>query len=547
GSGTDLTLTNADVSVGIQRLTGTLAYTDTGVKKLVINVTSPALEGERFIPQNTVVFAQTGGLSATPFDFSALDNWDIDVNLTAGRLTYKALDLSNAKLAFSGKDKVLTLSEFSGIQRANNEAKFKATGSLSYIGDPTLKASVEVSDVAVRPDFMIVNKFSFGGGKMAMKGDFEATGTSPADMMAHLNGKGAAAFTGGQFLGVDLAKTVQLIRQATAEKMPQETFDAHMNRLMSLGKTPITSLSGSFSAAKGVVRFMDMVLKTPLAEASPTQIVWNIPQSAIEITMPLTLNAFTHFPPIILSVVMDHQGKSYSADYTDLSNAVAGVVKKEVMTRQNIENEAEAIAMEQKRQDREDMLKQAVLQANTRVGQTAQELQNISDEQAMALLQNAKDALSIVNQLALKEDKTPEQENMMLEQARLAVLKAEEASQQAQTQALDYRKTVEMFETQGNAMLNKMIEMQQALPQIVIIPKLVEQTRQNLNIIHSAKTRLTTDNESKTAAAVTEAAQAYEAIESAYTNVMRFDTQTTSGTDTLPSGENKVRGTITRR
>lgn len=547
GSDTDLTLTNGDVFVGIQRLNGTVEYANNGTKKLVINAASPALEGERFIPKNNLIITETGQLSQTPFDFKKFDEWDITLNLDAGRLTYKALDLNNAKLKASMKDKVFTLSELSGIQRGNSEAKFNASGTLSYVGDASLKAAVEVSDVAVRPDFMIVNKFSFGGGKMAMKGNFEAVGNSPAAMVSNLSGNGSATFDGGQFIGVDLAKATALIQQSTAENMPQETFDSQMNRLMSLGKTPVTSLSGAFSIAKGVVRFMDMVLKTPTAVASPTQIVWNIPQSALEISMPFTLNAFTQYPPIILGVVMDSQGNSYSADYSDLSDTLAGIVKKEITSQQTAQKEAEAAAAAEAEQSRQETLNQMIEQANTVVRQTIKDLQGVSNDQAAVLLQNAGDALSIVNQLAIKEEKTQEQENMILEQARLAVMKANEAKEAAKNETMDYRKTIDSFETQGAAMLNKMVDMQQALPHIVIIPKLIEQTRQNLNLIHSARTRLAGKNDTGAAAAMTEAAQAYEAIETAYANVMRFDTQTTAGTVALPSGENKVRGTITRR
>ncbi len=107
GTNKDLSLTNADISVGIQKIAGSLTYADNGTKKLVVNATSPALEGERIIPQLTLTDAN-GAFSKKTFDFSKWDNWDVAVQLSIGRLSYKVLDLLDAKLGFTLKDKVLT-------------------------------------------------------------------------------------------------------------------------------------------------------------------------------------------------------------------------------------------------------------------------------------------------------------------------------------------------------------------------------------------------------------------------------------------------------
>lgn len=552
GTAKDLSLTSADISVGIQKVTGSLSYIDNGTKQLTVNVSSPALEGERFLPQLSLTDVN-GNLSKKTIDFSKWDNWDITVQLNAGRLSYKVLDLIDAKLGFTLKDKVLTLSQFSGMQRGNSNALFNVDGQLSYVNTPTIKANIDLSDVNVRPDFMIVNKLSYGGGSMELKGTFNATGTSVADIIDNLNGNGRISFTNGQFIGLDLAKVEPLVRFATSKNMPQKEFDTQMNRITKLGKTPVESLSGEFSIAKGVARFMDMTLKTPTATATPTQIIWNIPASTLNVSAPFQMNGLSKYPPIILSVDMNRVKKTYHIDYTDLSNTISGQVQEVLDTQAQVQKQAELAAQkqaqqaqEQERQNKIAEVNKLVEQAKTVVPQIAKELQDISDDKVKALVQNALDALSIVNQLALKENKTLEQEAMLVEQAKLSLIKIKEAQKVAADAPVDYKQTVAKMAQSASQMVVKMSQLQRSLPHIVIIPKLTDQATQNLNILQSAQTRLVNASQNEQTVVLTEATNAYKAIETAYENVMRFDTSGVVYTPATSSKSTGIRGTISK-
>ena len=176
----------------------------------------------------------------------------------------------------------------------------------------------------------------------------------------------------------------------------------------------------------------------------------------------------------------------------------------------------------------------------------AKELQDVSDDKTKTLIQNALDALSIVNQLALKENKTSEQTTMLAEQAKLALIKINEAKKAAAEAPVDYTQTVSKMEKAAIQMVGKMSDLQRSLPHIVIIPKLTDQATQNLNILQSAKTRLGTASQNEQTTVLTEATNAYKAIESAYSNVMRFDTSGVVYTPASQSNTRGVRGTISK-
>lgn len=546
GTPNDFVLSNTDIGIGIQKINGTLSYADKGVKKVSLTGFMPTLEAERILPRQNFLTDETGALSKKTFDFSAWNDWDIDVDLKAGRLTYKALDLGNAHIAFTLKDKLFTLTDLSGTGQNNKQAQFKASGSLSYVTDPTLKASITVMDLGIRPDFMIAGRFSFGGGKMGIKGDFDAIGTSVADMVSNLNGKGTALFSDGQFLGVDLQKAEPFIRTATAQKIPQNEFDAQLDRLLKLGKTPVDSIQGAFSIARGIVRFMDMTVKTSNAVANPTQIIWNIPQNTLEITMPFIFNTLTQYPPILLNINFDKNVKSYMPDFTALSNTIGGQINKELVARQQAETIAQEQEQAQMAQAHAETIKSAIAQANTVVRETISNLQGIGDEKVGILLQNATDALNVVNELAVKTTRTSEQDNMLMTYAKTAIEKAQEAQKVAEETVLNHQYTIKKLTAQATDMANKITALEKSMPYIAILPKLAEQTNRNLNIILSAQRRLNNADETGQAAALAEAMAAYQAIESTYSNAIRFET---SGTiNVVPeNGENKVRGQILRR
>ena len=180
------------------------------------------------------------------------------------------------------------------------------------------------------------------------------------------------------------------------------------------------------------------------------------------------------------------------------------------------------------------------------VPQIAKELQDVSDNKVKALIQNALDALSIVNQLALKDNKTSEQEAMLAEQAKLSLIKIQEAKKNAAEAPMDYKQTVAKMEKSASQMVAKMSQLQRTLPHIVIIPKLTEQATQNLNILQSAQTRLATASQNEQTAVLTEASNAYKAIETAYANVMRFDTSGVVYTPNTSSTPRGVRGKISK-
>lgn len=551
GDNTDFKLTPFEASVGTQKINGTVSYASTPSKQIVADLGTPALDLDVLIPSPATLL-KNGRPSPDTFDFTPLNDWDIALKLSAGRLTYKTLDLANAAATLTLKDKTLAVPNFTGTSRTSNNAPFAANASLTWATEPTLKISLNASDIAVRPDFFIVNKFSYGGGKVSVKGDFLTAGNSPASMISSLGGSGNVIFSDGMFIGMDVAKIDALIKKTLSDKSAQDSFDTTLARLLQLGKTPVTSMGGAYTVTKGVLRFMDMTVKTPTATASPTGLTYNIPTGSIDLSMPLTLNNYTQFPPILITAAVDATKSLYSSDTTDLSNAVFGIVKKQVADDQAAQSAAAADKQQAAAASRQTSIKQSIIDANTAVKQASGDLKNTSTTKAIQLLQNAADALAVVNQLAIKEKLTPEQEDKILEYARLAILKANEAkAAAAEDSVLDYRQTLTQFQSKATSMVAKMKQIQTNKPQIAIIPRLVAQSEQHLATLTNISAQAA--DKSGESALLAQATEAFKAIETAYENVIKFEAESAAATDMNTStpvatepAPTPVRGTIRR-
>lgn len=543
GTPSQLTIEQADASIGLQKITGSLSYDLGTTKKIVATLNSPALEGERFMPKQSLFKDETGKLSNKPFDFSSLTDWDISLQMNVGRLTYKMFDLGNVVLNLTAKDKVITLHEFSGLQQNNAKAPVQIKGSLSYIADPTIKGNFEFSDLIIRPDFMIIDKLSYGGGHLDINGQINATGLSASDMINNLNGSGSVLFDKGQFIGAETAQIQPLIEKALKDNISQIDFDTQMKRIMHMGKTSVDSLSGDFSIARGVVRFMDMTLKTPTATATPTQITWSIPQSSVDITIPLTQNELKQYPPVIMNMTLNSRIQKYTPDYADLSKTITGMVNQEIAQQKTAQEQETQRMVQQQRQEKSEKVRMAILQANQTVRNLMPSLKSISDETVQTLIQNAMDALNTVNTTAAKEQRTTEQEDLILEYARLAELKIIEAKNAADQIKPKSTDIVANYKSKATDMIQHMENILEQAPYIAVLPKLIDQSRQNLNIIQSVQQRLET-TPTNAEDVLQEATTAYQAIETAYTNAIRFDG--ISDYANQNASKKSVRGTIER-
>lgn len=245
-------------------------------------------------------------------------------------------------------------------------------------------------------------------------------------MIQNLNGTGQFELDNNILIGMDLKQTQDVVKQSILERYTTDVLSTQIKRSLSAGKTNLIHAAGKWDMKQGVAQAPNTTLQTDVSTSTPTQITWDMPQQSLDIQMPIQLNAYPELPSMIASFKQMKGQSSYSVDIDPLLQTLSHQIMQELeqtklaaTQQQNLRKEAEA-------QTRQEKIKQAVAEAEAAVQQAEQLTLRMPSERTTLLLQNAKDALSFVKTLAIKESLTDAQYNQLLEQARLAVLRARE-------------------------------------------------------------------------------------------------------------------------
>ncbi len=524
GTAKDFQVSNGVLSIGTQHVTG-----NTSLKKDVgyvmnADLTAGSIDGQKMFPDFLKQAMIFNPLSTKPFDFSALDNWDITLNLNTEQLLYNTLDLKKTKLNMTVKDKTLTIIDLSGQQQNNDVSPFKATASFSWVETPTFKLTTDLKNVPLKPDFLMIENRAFGNGTATVHLDVSGTGADSAALFKSLKGEGRFSLEDTQFVGAELAAIPGLIQSGLQKRMDDTTFKSQLTRLLTLGKTAFPVITGTFTVTDGIARSVDATMGSEVFISDPIQVTWSLPNGTLDIFMPVSLPQYPDYPPFALTAKGTLDKMAYQENATDLAAAVSVDVNAVLNKEQAQKLQAEADKQEQELSDRRTRMTQAVEGANRAVKAAADKVYGDTESEAAYLLQNAKDALRIVNEIATKESPSDAQYIQLMEQSRLAVLRANEAVDEMRKDAyFDERNQLLVYQQRGREIVNYMAALHEERPDIELVGRLLpatQTTQANLEAVAKAALRDITPEENERLAQ--EAASLFGQLQRAYDYVQRF-------------------------
>ncbi len=550
GTAQDFQISDGALSVGTQHISGQATFKKESGYSLTANLKAASFDGQKMVP---AVFKQVFLLnpqSTEPFDFSTLDNWQIDLTLATEQLLYGTADLKKTNLNLTVKDKVLTLSDLSGQLRDNETAPFKATATISWADVPTVKAAIDLTNVPLKPDFLMIENRAFGNGTVTLHADVSGAGKTPAEVTQSLQGDGKFVFDRTQFVGAELDTLPTLVQTGLQKRLDDVAFKTQMTRALTTGRTSFPPISGTFTITDGIVRSVDAQLAAPAFVSDPIQITWGLPAQTLDIFMPVSLPHYPSLPPFALTAKGTVGQMAYQENATDLAAAVNAEVSAVVDKERSQQLQAEAVQKEQAQLDRHTRMRQAIDAANEAVQNATDKIYGDTDSEAAYLLQNAKDALQLVNELAIKENPTDAQYIQLMEQSRLAVLRAGEAVTEMQKDAyFDERNQLLVYQQRGREIVKYIEALHEERPDIELVERLlpaVTATQAKLETVAKAALRDITPEENERLS--TQAETLFGQLQRAYEYVQRFQVTepVVPVTEDVPVPSAAVKGWISR-
>lgn len=547
GTSEKYTLKDLIFNVGTERLTGTLDVENQNVLKAQGTLNTTLLNAERFLPSFNALKQENNAWNANIIAFEKLDTYDLAFKINANELNYGLLSLENSILDFELKNKNFTLKEFSGKQKKAANSLFKLSGQLSWLNTPTLSAQLNLQRIPLRSNFLNINTLFMGEGSFSLNGTLKTTGRSVSQLIENLAGTGQFELDNNIIIGMDLNQTQDVVKQSLLERYTTDVLSTQIKRSLSAGKTTLIHAAGKWDMAQGIIQSPNTTLQTDVSTSNPTQITWNLPQQSLDILMPIQLNAYPELPTMIATLKQMKGQSTYFVDIDPLLQTLSHQIMQELeqsklaaTQQQNLRKEAEA-------QTRQEKIKQAVAEAEAAVQQAEQLTLRMPSERTTLLLQNAKDALSFVKTLAIKENLTEAQYNQLMEQSRLAVLRAQETeSEILKNDLLETRRNILALSQYGETALKYMETLHERRPYIELLPISIEQTKTELvKINQAADALIETNNLGIINQTILEANQAFQKIQELYENAKRLDpTQPVESDEINPA---PIKGSIGRK
>ncbi len=525
GSAKHLEIKDGLLGIGLHRITGTVIYDHKNRKTIQAELASPSLDMGKIMPEEMVWYTSAGGFSDKPFAWGFLTDWEGSVKLKANQLLIRNMDIRNATVEIAAKDKKLTLTKLDGVSGTGTKSPIQAKGTLDWSGTPKLDAAFFIKDLPLRTDFLVLKDIALGNGLMSIEGTVKAEGSTPLAMSQHLFGAGKIGIQNAQLIGVQIAPLVPVVTRALQKGESPDMFEPQMQRILTSGKTPVNAIFGAFSLSDGVMRMMDLTVKMPDAEANPTQVIWDMPKQTMDISIPVTLTPLSHLPPVVLGISVNKGQSRYQPSFSDLSKEISYRVKTNQTEKQAVQEKQQQKKVVETRAEREAEAAELTEMARIIVSNMEIQLKQYPNDNADQVLQAAKDALAIVNQLAVREEPTDAQLIQQIEQARIVMIK------QSEFQAIMEQETLmatqgkmDAYRREAQKLLQETEGWSAQKPDVVALRQLADNARQNGALLEKANQLLGQGRSDAEVAQIMKAAEtALARIKEVHARAAQFD------------------------
>ena len=538
------------VAIGLQQLNGSLSFDNHEIKTLVADIKAPSLDLERFTNDVNPFYSEVNGLSKKPLDLSALNDWNMNVKLNASQLIYKDVNIRQADVQMALQNKEMNLIKLTGISGASDKSPVNITAKLDWNTTPTFTTNFDIQNIPLRSDFMVLPELVVGGGTLSLNGELKARGETPADFITNLNGQGVMSLQGGQMIGADIEGMIPVITLAIQRTEGAKAIEPEFKRVLNSGKTVLGTLKGDYVISNGVVRMMDLTMETRNAFANPTQIVWDIPKRTLDISIPVLLKPLNSLPAFVLGISVSAGRSTYKPNYSDLLNVLSNRSQTALAKDMRQKEEAARAASIRQRTERLADSKKLTIEARQAVVGMERKMAEFPFEKGRRLLAGAKDTLTLLDQLSVKDNPTDAQLEQQKEYAKIILLKYDEFRRILEQETLfNAQKQMAGYRQKSNQLTDQLNAWAKGYPDIIVLVKLAENAEQNHQIIEQSAAELKPNlSVAEANGLLATCAEALEKIEKAYQHATRFDL---SGVPNQVAGEtpnttHQVRGSFKR-
>jgi len=228
-------------------------------------------------------------------DISGLSMADADLKASIASIVYGSYVVDNAQLAATLKDGVLDLSKLAGGMFGGT---FDMSGRVADRPAPAASIVVKVRDADVRKAAQSAANTDMVSGILTYDTDLKTQGTSEFELVSALAGTGSFSVRDGVVKGFDLKAFSGQLK--ALDRAPD--FVQLAQKSLSGGETRFSSLTGTYTVAKGVLRSNDIKLQAEAAAGTATAVV-DLPPQQMDVKTSFRLSEHPGSPPVGVRLV----------------------------------------------------------------------------------------------------------------------------------------------------------------------------------------------------------------------------------------------------
>ena len=362
-----INLSDLTIKAGTEYTEGTATYA-VQTQSWNFNLASNTLDLQKVLPDMGHFYLNATGFDSHPFDFVLLSNIKGSLDLKVKELFYQTTHLRNALLQAHVSDNTLFVDNLITSGDGETPSTVQAKGSISWIKTPSFNVKLVTQALPITTPFAMFEGVGLTGGLLTSEWNLAASGDTPLQMVRSLKGNGQITLDNSTWIGADLSALINTLNKTPKEEDSKEVLISRCKHALSNGSTPVQNIQGSFTIADGLWQIAAATIETSVADSQSATLDWDIPTTTVQAKAPLVLKEYTTLPSIVLKLLKNEKGVSYSVDTTEFINAIFEGIEQEKKRKQEAAEQAQREAAEQERQE---MKQQAFATYQTLLDQVA--------------------------------------------------------------------------------------------------------------------------------------------------------------------------------
>ncbi len=550
GTAQTFTLTEMDGMIGTQRFKGTVTVTNDIIRRIQANVTSSLFNFEKIYPKKDIIRgidpnSGKAQFSDDLFNFGNFEGLDLDITASSDKMIFDKISLDLMSTHFTLKENLLTLEYLKGTL---NDGSFSMEGTLNAgTAEPVIALRIQGENINLTPDNWALGRYRLKGGKSTFLMNLNTRGNSLKDMVHSLSANGKYTITDGLISGLNLNNIENQTKLILEKGQEADTFEDNLTTYLSMGETHFSSLSGSYTISDGILRTSDSIFQSPQSNAL-IQATINFPEWTVSSSIALSMKGFTSFPPIpiiITGLIHSPEVEPNTSSYVLYLTSASAQIR-DIALRQKLERERKQATMEA--QERKQEATKIASSSHAKIDETQKIIQIAPTPQGEKEFIRAQDALTLINELSIKETISKADLKKIEEQYTLLLQRTDLAQKASLDIALaKMRQQSQTIMTSAQTTINAITRIYQQLEGVESVDTAYKKGQEMFSIIEKLNTFIyQSQDPTKSSEALSHMQQALQMLENNYNAIAKFDVEGGSLSNQDNNKATPVQGKIIR-